>query len=465
MNQLYRFLFTAVALLLVAGTAMAQGTTRATLTDPALDALVADALANTPETASARATVEAARRRVVPAGTLPDPFLSTTYQNDGRSISLGKEEGSFLGLMASQPIPWPGKLSLASKVAESEAREVESGVVGRTNLTIEARVRNAWYDIVLARAVDRILDDRRESATQIEASVRERYAAGLAVQQDVLRAQVELARIDELKAAQAATIVARTAELNRLLGRPQDASVDTPSELPAVDAVPAANTLITAAAARSPELAASRQGIETGRIRIDAAKKNFLPDFVVNGGSMYRAGFEMGPMWQVGVGVSLPVWIERRQRNQLAEAQAQVNARTADSEVVSRELELRTRERIAQLDAALRVAKLYRDQILPLDALSLESALASYQAGKVPFITVLDALNAVFNDRALYAGRLAESAKWRVAIDEASLQPTAISSGPSMGGGMGSSGEAQTGSATTAAPSSGSSNSSMNSMR
>lgn len=463
MNQLYRFLFAAVALLLLAGTAMAQGTTRAALTDPALDALVADAVANTPETASARATVEAARRRIVPAGTLPDPFLSTTYQNDGRSISLGKEGGSFLGLMASQPIPWPGKLSLASKVAESEAREVESGVVGRTNLTIEARVRNAWYDIVLARAIDRILDDRRESATQIEASVRERYAAGLAVQQDVLRAQVELARIDELKAAQAATIVVRSAELNRLLGRPQDASVETPSELPAVDAVPAADALITAAAARSPELAASRQGIETGRIRIDVAKKNFLPDFVVNGGSMYRAGFEMGPMWQVGVGISLPVWIERRQKNQVAEAQAQVNARTADSEIVSRELELRTRERMAQLGAALRVAKLYRDQILPLDALSLESALASYQAGKVPFITVLDALNAVFNDRALYAGRLAESAKWRVAIDEASLQPTAISSGPSMGGG--SSSGMQSGGATTAAPSSGSSNPSMNSMR
>ena len=36
---------------------------------------------------------------------------------------------------------------------------------------------------------------------------------------------------------------------------------------------------------------------------------------------MYRAGFEMGPMWQVGVGISLPVWIERRQKNQLAEAQ------------------------------------------------------------------------------------------------------------------------------------------------
>lgn len=417
-----RFLITVVALM--ATTISAQSTTRATLTDPALDALVAEALANAPETASARATVDAARRRIVPAATLPDPFLSATYQNDGRSISLGDAEGSFIGLMASQPLPWPGKLSLAGRVAESEARELESGLAGRANLTIEARVRNAWYDLVLARVIDRIFDERRDSATQIESSVRERYAAGLAVQQDVLRAQIELVRIDELKAAQAATIVVRTAELNRLLGRPQDANVETPSELPADDVIPAVDALIASASARSPELAASRQAIETGRMRIDAAKKNFLPDFVVNGGSMDRAGFEMGPMWQVGVGVSLPLWIERRQKNQLAEAQSQVNARTADAEVVSRELELRTRERVAQLDAALRVAKLYRDHILPLDALSLESALASYQAGKVPFLTVLEALNAVFNDRVLYAGRLAESAKWRIAIDEAGLGET-----------------------------------------
>jgi outer membrane protein TolC len=149
---------------------------------------------------------------------------------------------------------------------------------------------------------------------------------------------------------------------------------------------------------------------------------------------MYRGAFEMGPMWQVGVGVSVPLWVERRQENRLAEAQALVRGRTAESDVLARELELRTRERVAQLEAALRIAALYRDKVLPLDELSLQSALASYQAGKVPFLTVLDALNAVFNDRALYAQRLAESAKWRVAIDEASLGAPSIGASASMGG-------------------------------
>jgi outer membrane protein TolC len=430
--------FVAIAcVFVVAITATAQSagqSERAALHDPQLDALVAEALAKAPEMASAQASVDAAQRRVVPARTLADPFLSTTYQNDGRSLSLGKAEGSFLGLMASQAIPWPGKLRLAGDIAASQVKEVERGTLGRTELTLEARVRNAWYDLVLAQAIDRIIDERRTAATQIEASVRERYSAGLAQQQDVLRAQIEVARIDELKATQAATIVSRAAELNRLIGVEQDRTVITPGQLPEETAVPALSTLIASAAARSPELAATSQSIETGNFSVALAKKNFLPDFSVNAGSMYRGSFAMGPMWQVGVGVSLPIWIDRRQQNQLAEAQAVVRGRTADKDTVALELEVRTRERVAQLEAAFRIAALYRDKILPLDDVSLESALASYQSAKVPFITVLDALNTLYSDRAIYAGRLAESAKWRVAIDEASLQPTAMSSGaPSMG--------------------------------
>ena len=450
------------ALLFAAGSALAgdQSSARATLPDPALDALVRTAIENTPELAAAHAAVEAARLRVEPARTLGDPSLSTTYQNDGTSLSLGRAPGSFVGLMLSQPLPWPGKLPLAGQTAASEAREVESGTLGRARLTIEARMRNAWYDLILARGIDRLIEERRDTARQIEATTRDRYTAGLGVQQDVLRAQVELVRIDELKAAQRALITSRLAESNRLLGVPQDAALDTPADLPGTTPLSPAATWISSAFARSPEAAAAQQGIETGRLRVQMAKKNFRPDFVVSGGSMYRSNFAEGPMWQVGLGVSLPVWINKRQKNQLAEAQARVTEQTAETDVIGRELELRTRERIAQLEGANEVAMLYREKIVPLDQLSYESALSSYRAGKVPFITVFEAVNVLYSDRASYLGRLAEAAKWRVAIDEAALQPTAMGSSPASGGAAASGMSAQ-----APASSSSSSNSASTSMR
>jgi len=404
---------------IVLASALLFSAVRATPPDTALDSLVSSAVSKTPEVAAARAEVEAAQRRVEPARTLADPMLSTTYQNDGRAPSFGAAQGSFFGLMLSQSFPWPGKLSLAARTATSEAREIEAGMLGRAGLTIEARIRRAWYDLALARALDVVIEERRETARQIEATTRARYAAGLAVQQDVLRAQVELARIDELRLAQRATIESRTAELHRLLG---DAPFTAPSSLPDIASVPPASDLIATVLQRSPEVAAAQQAIESGRLRVDLAKKNFYPDVVVSGGSMYRGNFEMGPMWQVGVGISLPVWSDRKQKNQLAEAEARVAAQRAKSDVVARDLDIRTRERIAQLASANDVAALYRDKVVPLDQLSLESALASYGASKVPFLTVLDAVNTLYADRATYLAKLAEAAKWRVAIDEAALE-------------------------------------------
>ncbi len=364
--------------------------------DPVADKLVSEALQKTPELEAARAALEAARRRVEPARTLPDPMASLSYQRDER------------GVMLSQPFPWPGKLALAAKATASEARELEVGPLNRAALTIEARVRTAWYDLALARALDQLIEERRATATQIEATTRDRYAAGLAVQQDVLRAQVELARIDEMKAEQRAAIASRLAELNRLVGGP----LDMPAQLPAITPLPAIADVVVNVVALSPEVAAAKQGIETGKLWIDIAKKNYRPDFVVSAGSM-------GSMWQASAGISLPVWINKRQQNQLAEARAQLAEVNAESEVVARELELRTRERLAQLQSANDVAALYREKVIPLDELSYESALASYQSGKVPFITVFDAMNSLYSDRASYLGRLADAAKWRVAIDEA----------------------------------------------
>ena len=452
----------AAGFMLLAATAASAQQVRLAPIDPAADRLVSEALQKTPEIDAARAALEVARRRVEPARTLPDPSASFTYQNDGRALSLGSAEGSFAGLVLSQPFPWPGKLGLAGKATASEAREIEVGPLNRTALTIEARVRNAWYDLVLARSLDRLIEERRETARQIEATTRDRYSAGLAVQQDVLRAQIELTRIDELKAAQRAAITSRLAELNRLLARPQGTAVETATELPPIAPLPSTETIVASALGLSPEAAAARQGIETGKLRVEIAKKNFLPDFVVSGGSMYRGNFEMGPMWQVGVGVSLPVWVNKRQQNQLAEAQARVVEQTAQTDVVGRELELRTRERIAQLESANEVATLYREKVVPLDELSYESALASYQAGKVPFITVFDAVNSLYSDRASYLGRLAEAAKWRVAIDEAALQPTSMGGAASMPSGGGTS---TSGASGQAPASSRSSSNSMTSMR
>lgn len=408
--------------------------TRATFADPILEALVSEALEKNPDVAASVATAEAASFRIAPARTLPDPFLSFNYQNDRWAFSLGVQDMTSLGAMFSQPLPWPGKLRLAGEEAALRAEQVRAGTVGRARLAVEARVRRTYYEFLFAHELLALVEDRSRSWRQISDIVRERYAVGLGVQQDVLRAQVEVLRLDEARADQNAQVANRRAELNRLLGRPQDAPIEIDQRLEFRPEVPELATLNGAVRERSPELAALARGIEADRSRVSLTKKQFLPDFVASGGPMYRGGLD--PMWQVGLGVTLPIHVGSRLKPRLSEAEAELRSDQSRFSSAALELEFRTRERFQNLEAALRVARLYREGVMPMDQLSVESAIASYRTGKVPFVTVLEALNTLYADRAVYLSRLADAERWRVAIDEGDLQQTAsMPAAPSAGTG------------------------------
>jgi cobalt-zinc-cadmium efflux system outer membrane protein len=437
-------LFAAAAMVCAQETSLGKSARegRAASADPFLDGLVLEALQKNPELTGALASAEAAQLRIAPARTLPDPFLSFNYQNDGKSPSLGQRDMTFLGAMFSQPLPWPGKLRLAGEEAKNRAEEVKEGTVGRARLAVEARVRRAYYDYLLARALLEVIEDRGRSWREIADIVRERYAVGFGVQQDVLRAQIEVLRIDEARAEQMAQVANRRAEINRVLGRPQETEIETPARLAFRSDVPGLPALLQAVRDRSPELAAVSRAIEAARLRVSLAKKDFLPDFVASGGPMYRGGLD--PMWQVGLGITLPIYAGSRQRPRLSAAQADQRSEEARASSTGLELEFRTRERFENLTAVLKVARLYDEGVLPVDQLSLESAIASYRTGKVPFVTVLEALNTLYSDRSIYRTRLAEAEKLRVAIDEADLQASVgMSSVPSAAAaGSGSTGAA-----------------------
>ena len=387
--------------------------------DPVLENLVAGAFGRNPDARSAEASAEAATYRIAPARTLPDPFLSLGYQNDGRRFTLGTRDMTFLGATISQPFPWPGKLKLAGEIAESESKQNEREVLGRTRRAVEARVRRAFYDWQLSRALLDLVEERRAAWRQIEEVARDRYSAGLAIQQDVLRAQVELLRLDEEAAVRSAAVSARLAELDRAAGRPQDAPIEEAKPLSLDTSLPDLPEVIERLRREHPELAGGEAAIETGRLRVALARRNFLPDLVASAGPMYRGALD--PMWQVGLGISLPIHSGSRQRHQLREAEANLRAGQAQLASAEQELEFRTRERYETLQGVLRGARIYRDGVIPTDQISLESAMASYRSGRTPFVTVIEALNALYADRSGLLGRLAEAQKLRVAIEEADL--------------------------------------------
>lgn len=410
----------ALMLALYTGTLIAAETTSVPPSDPLLASLIDEALARNPDVLATREAVEAARNRPAQARSLPNPMFSVTYTNDGWSPTLGTRDMTTLAFMWEQDLPYPGKRALRGDILANEAEQVERQLE-RARLSVAARVKRAYYALLLSRDLLDLIREQEEIWKQIEGVARARYAVGQGAQQDVLRVQIEVTRIGQLRAEQEAEVTIRVAELNRLRDRPATSPLETSSRLALRPLEGTLAEVVERVDRISPEVESTRIGVERAALAVALARKEFKPDFSVQGGYMNRGGLD--PMWQAGIGVSLPLYRERLSAGR-AEAEAQARASERQVEAVRLQLRFRTQERVAQLEATERVAELYRRGIVPQGRMSVDAALANYQTGKVPFITVLEALTTLYNDRATHLGLLANHEKIRASLEEASLEET-----------------------------------------
>ncbi len=348
-------------------------------------------------------------------------MLSAGYVNDGWGLSLGQSEFTTLAFVWSQDLPYPGKRRLRGDIREREACEMEQRAE-RARLDLVAAVRRAYHDLIHAREVLELQREQEILAVQAADVARERYAVGQGGQQDVLRAQAEVTRSRRLRAEQAADEVGRLAELNRLRGLPPDEPFSTPGH-PEVRPLEVHEEALRGwLMSRSPELLAAQIVLERDRLAIDLARKDGRPDFTVQGGYQNRGGLD--GMWQVGLGLRLPLW-RSRINGAVAEAEARVRASEQRVEAVRLSLWARTRERLARARATEEAAILVSRGLVPQDRQAYEAALAGYQAGRVPFMSVLDALAALYRDRAEELAFRSEHQLVKAELDAMSLEPPA----------------------------------------
>jgi outer membrane protein, heavy metal efflux system len=424
----------AVQLTLASASARAETAWPVPVDDRFLASLIDEAAARNPGLAAARQAAEAAAQRPAQAGSLPNPLLSVGYTNDGWSPSLGTMEDSNLAFMASQELPYFGKRGLRGRIADRAAdqRQQEAQRVRRS---VVAAVKRGYFGLVLSRSLLDLISDQEQVWKQIEGVARARYAVGQGAQQDVLRVQVEVTRIEQFRAEQEAEEDIRRSELNKLLGREGTAPLETPARLALRPVRAGLEELLTWARDVSPEVKGAELDVDSALLAVALAKKEFKPDFSVQAAYMNRGGFD--PMWQAGVSVSLPLYRKRLSAS-VAEAQIKLDASRKGTESVGLELRFRTQERLTRLKTTERIAILYGEGIVPQDRMSVESALANYQAGKVPFITVLDALTTLYNDRSTHLRLLATHEQIVASLEEAGLEPapgmtTSAAGGSSLG--------------------------------
>jgi outer membrane protein TolC len=405
--------------------------------DPLLDRLLREALARNPELARAAALLAAEGERVPQARALPDPTLAVGIQNDGfHRNEVGRMDTSYYQLMVTQPLPWPGKRKLRGEVAALGA-EASQAELERTRLTVVADLRRAYTGLLLVRSQLRLLEDQALLLKQAEGTARSRYEVGQGAQADLLRAQLERTRTDQARARLQAEERISQGQINRLRGVAPDQPIVTERTLEQwPDPEPVAADFLAQAEGLSPEVRLARVGALQAQRSLDLARLDRHPDFSVTAGVMPRGGLE--PMWTASVGITLPLWQKNKQQRAVAEQEYRQSASGFEQERVRTLLAQRIQERTRDLDASLEVIRLYRQGLLIQSEAAFRAALAQYTVGRLPFLSVLEALNGWISDQSGLLQVQAQAQATRITLVELNLGPTpAIGAAALPAGGMG----------------------------
>lgn len=262
----------------------------------------------------------------------------------------------------------------------------------RTTLDVGLQAVNAYLMVQERRRTEALVFEQLSFARDVVSAANARYASGTAAQSDVLRAEVEVARLDALARALVSEVRGAEAMLNTSLALDAEGPVPPFASL-AFAQPPPSWTAIKSALTVRPELVAGRAEVVRAEADVQVMRDMFRPMATIRTGPSYT--MTDGKGWMAMVGLSLPIWRDKL-RAGVAEAQAMRAMSEADLRAMTRMIEGDAAVAINQLQATRdRQAALTTD-VLPRARMAIEPAVAGYTSGQLPLVSVIEAVQALW---------------------------------------------------------------------
>jgi cobalt-zinc-cadmium efflux system outer membrane protein len=358
-----------------------------------LSELLAEAEKNNPQIEAARQGWQAAKQVPTQVSTLPDPEFNLQHVSVGSPRPFAgytNSDFAYIGLGVSQDIPYPGKLRLKSEIAKRDA-DVSQQQVESVRRAVLAELKGTYFQLAYLSKTLSILEEDGELLKQVEQAADARYRSGMGTQQGVLQAQLQKTKLLREIAMHHLQVSKLEAQLKQLLNRSQESPDIETANLLETPLVQTYADLLAAVQVQNPEIAGAQKMIERQSLQVDLARKDFYPDFNVQYTWQRTDPTQFRAYYMLSVGVRVPIYHGRKQRPELAQAEAeQLRARSvfqAQSQQVASEL--RTQYVIVQQTAEL--LKIHREGLSPQARSEFQSGLAAYQSGKQDFQALLTA--------------------------------------------------------------------------
>jgi outer membrane protein, heavy metal efflux system len=389
----------------------------------ALSELLEDASRNNPEVRAAQKKYEGSRLRTSMVSSLPDPILSIASNNIGNPIpatTVGEEDMSLLGFSFMQEIPFPGKLQLqgrmAEKVADSDWHEYQD-----IQLKVISELKQTYYRWHFVHQALAVLEKNFDLLNQLSKITEARYGVGQGIQQDVLRAQTELSQLTRRRVELEKQRESLATKINTLLNRPPEAPLGAPVDFPKLELSTSLNELYETAQRQSPRLGQSQAKIEENTFALNLSRKEYYPDFTVEAGWATRG--HLPDMWETRVDVRVPLYFWRKQRYAVRESAQAVAEAQHEYDATTQSLLFHVKDDYLMAKSSEQLMELYTRTLLPQATLTLESAMASYQVGKLEFVSLLTNFRNVLDYELEYYDQFANFHEALARIEETTGRP------------------------------------------
>lgn len=359
------------------------------------------ALQAEPGVQAAEARAAAHRERAVSAGELPDPRIRMGVMNlPVDTFSFTRENMTQAQLGVRQSFPSAGSREASSRRFQARARSQGESAEARRR-QVRLRVREAWLDVRHREASLQALEDNRDLFADLVEVTRSLYAEGRRSQQDLIRAQLELSRLDDRMLEVRERIRTARADLARWIGR-DDAGRRLAGGWPAWNELDPEPRLARRLE-EHPSLQAMRERAAAADADIDRARSRYEPSWAVDAGYGFRGGRDdlggsRADFFSLMVSLDVPLFTGNRQDRDVAAAVSEQAAVEADWRDELREMRRDLASGYARWEQLNERIDLYEGSVIPQAEAQTEAALLAYQNDTGDFadvmrghITLLDA--------------------------------------------------------------------------
>ena len=245
---------------------------------------------------------------------------------------------------------------------------------------------------------------------KIEDLTLSRYAAGKAIQQEVLMAQTEKYMLLEKEEMFKQKIQSLEAMLRAAIGRENGPPLGRPDEpvqqLFYLDADEAVKTALN----NSPEIKARNKIIEAADTKIRMAQKEYYPDFGINASYFNRSGDFMD-MWSATATINIPLFFKTKQEPAVREAKASYTQAKQELDAVKLMISAAIQDNLSMLRSSERLMDLYTNGLIPKNTQDVDLALTDYTNGRTDLIVVISRLKTLLDYQILYWTQYVEREK------------------------------------------------------